>query len=81
MDSLGSMATSGLTVTMTPAQLFVGAGLLGVVLLSNAKSLLFMWHVKQPGQLRRVIYANFPFRDDSSHNLHGISFYEGLPTQ
>jgi hypothetical protein len=48
MDSLGSMATSGLTVTMTPAQLVVGAGVLGVVLLSNAKSLMFMWHVKRP---------------------------------
>jgi len=37
-----------LTITLSPAQAVIGAGLLGVVLLSNAKSLLFMWHVKSP---------------------------------
>jgi len=45
MDSLRNIAASGFTVTISPTQLIVGAGLLGVALVSNAKSLLFAWHV------------------------------------
>jgi hypothetical protein len=46
MDSIGRIASSRLTISLFPTQLFVVAGLLGVVVLSNAKSLLFAWHVK-----------------------------------
>ncbi|KAF2106762.1 hypothetical protein BDV96DRAFT_654326 [Lophiotrema nucula] len=53
MDQMGTILTSGLTVQLSPAQLFVGAGLLGMVLLSNAKSLLFMWHGRLFSQLAR----------------------------
>jgi hypothetical protein len=54
MDSLDSIANSGLTVTLSPMQLIVGAGLLGVVLVSNAKSLLFAWHVKSALPTRSI---------------------------
>lgn len=46
---------SGFTIHLSLVQAFIGLALLAVVLLSNAKSLLFMW-------------------DDSSFNLHGISY-------
>jgi hypothetical protein len=55
MDSVGSIASSGLTITLCPTQLFVAAGLLGVVVVSNAKSLLFAWHVKSPSPTCRPI--------------------------
>lgn len=45
MDSLRNIAASGITVTISPTQLIVGAGLLSVALVSNAKSILFAWHV------------------------------------
>lgn len=35
--------TSGFTIHLSPVQIFIGLGLLVVILLSNAKSLLFMW--------------------------------------
>lgn len=35
--------TSGFTIHLSPVQIFIGLGLLMVILLSNAKSLLFMW--------------------------------------
>lgn len=37
--------TSGFTMYLSPVQIFIGLSLLVVILLSNAKSLLFMWHV------------------------------------
>ena len=37
--------TSGFTIHLSPVQIFIGLSLLVVILLSNAKSLLFMWHV------------------------------------
>ncbi|KAF2181852.1 hypothetical protein K469DRAFT_713456 [Zopfia rhizophila CBS 207.26] len=58
MDQTASIAehlagTSGITIHLSPAQIFIGAGLLGVVLLSNAKSLLFAWHGRLLAQLAR----------------------------
>jgi hypothetical protein len=46
MDWLENISKSGLTITLSPTQLLVATALLGVVLASNAKSLLFAWHVK-----------------------------------
>jgi hypothetical protein len=46
MDSLENVTVSGLTITLSPMQLLVSVGLLSVILISNAKSLLFAWHVK-----------------------------------
>lgn len=80
MDSMGTIANSGLTITLTPVQAFVGAGLLGFVLLSNAKSLLFMWHVKWPASISLTFNSNRR-RDDSSHSLHGISYSDALNLQ
>ena len=80
MDSMGTIASSGLTITLTPAQAIVGASILGVVLLSNAKSLLFMWHVKYPSPFRHAQQLTIS-RDDCSHNLHGISYYDALNSQ
>jgi hypothetical protein len=37
--------SSGLTLHFSPAQMFIGLTMLGILLLSNCKSLLFMWHV------------------------------------
>jgi hypothetical protein len=50
MDKIVSVAyqlvgASGFTIHLSPVQIFIGLALLGAVLLSNAKSLLFMWHV------------------------------------
>jgi hypothetical protein len=45
MDAITTLASSGLTITLSPAQLLVAASVLGVVLASNAKSVLFAWHV------------------------------------
>ncbi|KAH7074744.1 hypothetical protein BKA63DRAFT_471245 [Paraphoma chrysanthemicola] len=53
MNLLESFMGPGLTLTLSPAQLFVCAGLLVVVLVSNAKSLLFAWHGRLFVQLAR----------------------------
>jgi hypothetical protein len=45
MDAITTLASSGLTITLSPAQLLVAASVLGVVFASNAKSVLFAWHV------------------------------------
>lgn len=58
MDAVGEVVSSGLTISLSPAQAVIGAGLLGVVLLSNAKSLLFMWH----GRLFRQLARHLLFR-------------------
>jgi hypothetical protein len=55
MDSVGRIASSGLTISLFPTQLFIAAGLLGVVVVSNAKSLLFAWHVKSTLPVKRLI--------------------------
>jgi hypothetical protein len=45
MDTFTTLASSGLTISLSPAQLLVAASVLGVVFASNAKSVLFAWHV------------------------------------
>lgn len=80
MDSVSRIASSGLTINLFPTQLAVGAGLLGVFLVSNAKSLLFAWHVKIPSQFTQLFRTNSS-RDDSFTNLHGISFFDELDLQ
>ncbi|KAF2253771.1 hypothetical protein BU26DRAFT_516067 [Trematosphaeria pertusa] len=37
------MDSSAFSITLTPAQLFVGASLLGVAILNSAKSISSMW--------------------------------------
>ncbi|KAF2814023.1 uncharacterized protein BDZ99DRAFT_567719 [Mytilinidion resinicola] len=44
---------SGLTLHFSPAQIFIGLAMLTIILLSNGKSLLFMWHVRLLLQLSR----------------------------
>jgi hypothetical protein len=79
MDSLRSIASSGINITLSPTHILITAGLLGIVLVSNAKSLLFAWHVKSPPS--RIMFHTDNSRDDSSYSLHGISFYDGLSSQ
>jgi hypothetical protein len=69
--------TSGFTIHLSPVQIFIGLGLLVVILLSNAKSLLFMWHVNIPLPFPNPVlfsHTNRGHRDDSYFNLHGISY-------
>lgn len=79
MDTVLDIARSGLTVTMTPAQLLVAVGLLGVAFASNAKSLVFAWHVKSPyachltlltglGTTLRTTCTAFPSTAASTHS-------------
>ncbi|KAF2028405.1 hypothetical protein EK21DRAFT_113900 [Setomelanomma holmii] len=67
MDSMGSFASSGLTITLSPVQLFVGAGLLGIACVANAKSLLFAWH----GRLFLQLARHFSFRRNHLTVRHG----------
>ncbi|KAF2500054.1 hypothetical protein BU16DRAFT_578081 [Lophium mytilinum] len=58
MDQSSAMAehimeASGLTLHFSPAQIFLGLAMLTIILLSNGKSLLFMWHVRLVLQLSR----------------------------
>ncbi|KAL5119063.1 hypothetical protein ACEQ8H_002987 [Pleosporales sp. CAS-2024a] len=60
MFSLRDIASSGLTVTLSPMQVVVGVGLLGIALVSNAKSVLFAWHGRLFLQLARHFFLRRP---------------------
>jgi hypothetical protein len=45
MDAITTLASSSLTITLSPVQLLVAASVLGVAFASNAKSVFFAWHV------------------------------------
>lgn len=78
MDAFTTIAGSGLTITLSPAQLLVAASVVGVVFASNAKSVLFAWHVSD---LSCRQFSSNRTRDDSLHSLHGISYLDALSLQ
>lgn len=71
------MDSSAFSITLTPAQLFVGASLLGVAILNSAKSISSMWCAMRrlPSFLLKKVTMR---RDDCSGSLHGIPLFDAL---
>jgi hypothetical protein len=74
MVSVGSVASSGLTITPFPTQLLVAASLLWDSCCEQCGKLVFS--VARKVHTPNPLYITNNSRDDSSYSLHDMSLYD-----